>query len=308
MTDTYANRLARIAESLPPGPCVVALVPTIAEAHAAGLASDVAQQVARGREGHTLLFSLEDAPSRLDHEIGVEEGEGLTDVIGGRLPLARAAASGRARGFIYVPAGREPRPGAELVRMAAWRTLVGSAVARGGTVLAFMPREVLEAARGGADEPTARIDGVVWLGPEPADVVWLPWRVCGSLDLPAGGAEPATGARSAEPGAGSPSGEEYDEMPPAEAASRSSSEGMTLLVRGASRRARRERERRRRRILVTAMIVAFLATLAIAAIALVGPDRSDAFLPENDTLWSSPADTAPASTDTAPVSSDTSGS
>lgn len=302
MSETYVNRLERIAGALPRGPCIIALVPTVTRVHAAGLANDIAQRVAHGREGHTLLFSLEDAPSRLDHELGVEGGAGLLDVIQGRLPLARAAASGRARGFIYVPAGKTPAPGADLVRSAAWRSLVDSAVARGGTVVVFMPREVLEAARGAADEPTARIDGIVWLGPEPADVVWLPWVVLGSIDLP-------DGVPPRRPSPAEPPPERADDR-----AARSPTPGVPPLVRGVSRRARRERERRRQQLLVTTMVVVFLATLAIAAIALVRPDRREAFAPEAPPQWSSPADTAaPADTsevspDTALISPDTSGS
>lgn len=330
MSETYVNRLERIAGSLPPGPCILALVPTVTETHAAGLASDFVQRVARGRDGHTLLFSLEDAPSRLDHELGVEGGAGLVDVIEGRLRLARAATSGRARGFIYVPAGQAPGTGVDLVRSAAWRSLVDSAIGRGGTVVVFMPREVLEAARGAADEPTARIDGIVWLGPEPVDIVWLPWRVLGSIELPDGGAsrrpspaEPASDAeppeaagktRSSDPGRetdpagrGDPPRQRADEGVPDDAA-RSPSPGAPPLVRGVSRRARRERERRRRQFLVTTMIVVFLATLAIAAIALVRPGGREAFVPDNFPVWSSPADTAGTAPDTAPVSPDTSGS
>jgi len=320
MSETYADRLERIAGSLPPGPCVLALVPTIAEAHAAGLASDFGQRVAHGREGHTLVFSLEDAPSRLDHEIGVVGGEGLTDVIEGRLRLARAAASGRARGFIYVPAGRTPAAGVELVRSPAWRSLVESALSRGATVIVFMPREVLTAARGTADQPTVRLDGVVWLGPEPA-AEWLPWTVFGSLDLPETGpsrAEPPTSrpddrvrtpdAPSASP-AGADAGRVDDPGADRSSPSRPSpAPASPLLVRGASRRSRRERERRRQQILVVVMIVAFLATLALAAIALVDPERREAFFPENDPYWSSPADSGSSPADTAPISPDTSDS
>ena len=323
MSETYKDRLERIAAALPPGPCVLAFVPTVTESHAAGLASDLAQQTSRGRDGHTLLFSLEPAPSRLDHEIGVEGGAGLIDVIHGRLPLARAAASGRARGFIYVPAGARPGDGVALVRSSTWRSLVESAVGRGGTVIAFLPREVLEAARGAADEPTAHFDGVVWLGPEPADVVWLPWRVFGAVDLP-GAARPPGGATDAR---GAPGTADVAEATPEESAetdaggakaptlgtpgtsrahsgggSGTPAPGAPLVVRGTSRRARRERERRRRRLLLATMVVALFALLALAAIALVRPDRREAFLPENDPVWSSPEDSAPASPeDTTPT-------
>lgn len=308
MSETYADRLKRIAGAVPRRPCVLALVPTLTTSHAAGLASDLAQRLARERAGHTLVFSLEDAPSRLDHEIGVEGGEGLTGVIEGRLPLARAAASGRARGFIYVPAGRSPAAGVDLVRSSAWRSLVESALGRGGTVVVFLPREVLEAARGAADQPTARFDGVVWLGPEPPDVAWLPWRVLGALDLPEGRPSRSAPSASTGPPPGEEAGVTAGAGEPPGGSRHAAAHVSPPLVGGASRRARQERERRRRQLLVTAMVVVFLAALAVAAIALVGPERREAFLPENEPLWSSSDDTLDSPVaDTAPASPDTSG-
>lgn len=269
MSESYARTLERVAGAIPGDPCVVALVPTIDPEHAAGLAGDVAQAVARGREGHTLLFSLEPAPARLDHEIGVEGGAGLVDVLEGRLPLARAAASGKARGFIYVPAGTEAPDGVDLAGRPAWRSLVESAVARRGTVLVFMPLEVLDSIRTEVG-PRGRLDAIVWLGEAPMHPGTLPCPVAGALPLP--------GGRAAE-------------RPPAAPAGPSgrTATGGPSIVRGASRRARRERERRRRRVLFAVLILAFLATLALAAIAIVRPGREAEFLPQNDSLWLAPS-------------------
>ncbi len=280
MSETYAARLQSIAQAVPEEPCVLALVPTIAESHAAGLASDLAQAIARGRKGHTLLFSLESGRARLDHEIGVEGGMGLTDVMEGRVPLARAAASGRARGFIYVPAGRAPRDGTRLVRSAAWRSLVESAVDRRGTVLVFAPREVLEAAHGSADEPPARFEGVVWLGLPPSPPPALPWPILGSVPLPGGGPpspDREAGGAPARPPIPGPAGSArpaVSDAPP--------------LVGAGRRRPRGARERRRRGWLPAALLIAILAAVALVAVALLRGESGEPFLPQNDSLWRTP--------------------
>ncbi|MDX1577331.1 MAG: hypothetical protein R3266_02560, partial [Gemmatimonadota bacterium] len=95
MEETYEGRLRRLAEGVPERPCVVALVPTIDPEEAAALANDLARSVGAGRGGHTLLMSFETAPARLDHEIGLEEGPGLTDVLSGRAAMREVAAPGR---------------------------------------------------------------------------------------------------------------------------------------------------------------------------------------------------------------------
>lgn len=178
MDETYTRQLDGLAGALPPGPCRIALVPTIPATDAAALASDLAQVIGRGRSGHTLLFSFEPGPGRLDHEVGVEDAGGLVDVLAGRVRLADIAAHGKARGFIYVPAGKGANPGAALLGSAAWRALSGSAVRRGGTVLAFLPREVHDDAPSGAK---SLFDLQVWLGPPgPAAA----WPVAGAVDLP----------------------------------------------------------------------------------------------------------------------------
>ncbi len=192
MEEAYERQLDLLAEAAGPDQGRIALVSTIPLQQAAALASDLAQTIASRRPGHTLLISLEDGPSRLDHEIGVEGGGGLTDVLRGRATMSRVAARARARRFIYVPAGAAPADAAALVRSRAWEALVAAARRGRGTVLAFLAVDVLEdLAR--PPRPVGRFDAVVWLGGEPpgwagprAAAAALGMRELGALPLPGG--------------------------------------------------------------------------------------------------------------------------
>lgn len=167
MDQAYQDRLAEVAGNLPDRPTAIVLIPTLPLDQAAALANDLAQTIGSRRSGHTILTSFESPPSHLDHEIGAEGTDGLTEVLSQRTTLARAAAHGRARRFIYVPAGPSAVRGDVLLRSEAWRALSRTALEGGGTLLAFAPPEVLVAAGEGRVEGTtgARFDGVVWLGP-----------------------------------------------------------------------------------------------------------------------------------------------
>ncbi len=165
MEETYERHLAEIVAAMPKEPCVVALVPTIPLQDAAALASDVAQRVGKSRRGHTILTSFESYPSCIDHEIGVEGGKGLTEVLSKDVSMAGAAAPGAARGFIYLPAGGGALRGEVLLRSEAWRMLSASVVKSGGTVLAVVPPTVFTAVNEGRSEGAGRrFDAVVWLG------------------------------------------------------------------------------------------------------------------------------------------------
>ncbi len=169
MDETYERQLADIVARLPRRPCVVALVPTIPLDQAAALASDVAQSIGAAQPGHTILTSFEESPARLDHEIGVEDEHGLTDVLSRRAMMAEVSAHGKARRFIYVPVGASGAAGESLLRSPAWRALSRSALRGGGSVLAFVPSDVfdatLRASRNGSSEFGSLFDALIWLGP-----------------------------------------------------------------------------------------------------------------------------------------------
>jgi len=205
MEKTYERHLTEIVAAMPTEPCIVALVPTIPLEDAAALASDVAQRVGKSRSGHTILTSFESHPSRIDHEIGVEGGAGLTEVLSKDVPMARAAAPGKARGFIYLPAGSGALRGEVLLRSEAWRMLSASMVKGGGTVLAVVPSTVFEAVNEGRSEGAGRrFDALVWLGPSGRSrqgvhraAIASGARDLGGLQLPAGPEAEAPAARPA---------------------------------------------------------------------------------------------------------------
>lgn len=264
MDDTYERQLEAVVGGLPGHPCLIALVPTIDVDQAAALAGDFAQLVGRGRPGHTLLLSLEASPAALDHEIGAEGVSGLSDILAGRITLAEGAAHGRARGYIYVPAGETPAPGEALLRSAALRSLCGSAIGRGATVLAFTPEDALSsiADAAAADDEAAEtlpIEGVVWLGAAPeAGRAPSPWRTLGAL-LPPGSVH----------------------VPPGQG-------GTWTVVTGLRHRARRDRQRRRDRVIIGVLVAVFLAALGFTAFAILRPETLPSVLPENDSLWLAP--------------------
>ncbi|MCG8467076.1 MAG: hypothetical protein MJB57_02570 [Gemmatimonadetes bacterium] len=165
MDETYERELRDIVAAMPTEPCIVALVPTIPLTEASALASDVAQRVGASRAGHTLLTTFESGDARLDHEIGVEGGSGLSDVLSQSATMVGVAARGGARRFIYIPAGVSALDGEVLLRSSAWRALSSSAVRRGGTILALIPPPVLEAVSEARGE-RPRFEGLVWLGPK----------------------------------------------------------------------------------------------------------------------------------------------
>jgi len=285
MNETYESRIVEIARRLPEGPCLIALVPSIDRDQAAAIAGDLAQLLARGRAGHTMLLSLEDPPPALDHEIGVEGGPGLTEILAGRATLADVAAHGRARGYIFVPAGKRAAAGRTLAASTAFRSLCRSAVARGGTVLAFLAADSLP----GDPPPFAR--GVIWLGPAPEGAGPDGWPTLGSV-APPGPPDPPPasdgGADAVETPAGTPaSGTGAPEREPG---------GRRGAVSGAPgpgrARSRRRVERRRRgqwaRLLVFLLAVAVVLGLALTAYALLWPRPVVPLLPENDSLWLAP--------------------
>lgn len=260
MEETYERQLETIVGRLPTGGCVVALVPTIDDEHAAALASDAAGSIGRGRAGHTLLLTL-DRSGALDHEIGVEGGHGLAEVLAGEVSLARAAAHGRARGFIFVPGGSPRADQVDVPPSAALGRLVASAIDRGGTVLIHGRRDDIA-------EMSFEPAGVVWLGPAP-DPAEVPsgWHGLGEL-LPPGY---ATG-----PGR-SPEG--------AEASSELVAAAPTVL-RGPARSPRRGRMPRSVTVFLIAVVLGAIALTAF----IVGRSRVPAmFLPDNDSLWLAPS-------------------
>ena len=176
-------------------------------------------------------------------------------MLSGAATMAEVAAHGRARGYIYVPAGDDPAPGPALFHSPAFRSLCRSAIDRGGTVLAFLPEDVASANAAGAPQ----IDGVIWLGAAPkAAGLQSPWKTLGTLLPPGSDPHPEHGVRPRPP-----------------------------IVRGASRRMRTARERRRYRVLVAMLIAVFLAALGLAAFVL-GSDGEVSFLPDNDSIWLTP--------------------
>jgi len=258
MNETYERQIEEVAREIPEGPCLVALVPTIGADQAAALAGDLAQQIARGRQGHTLLVSLEDPPATLDHEIGVEGGPGLTAILAGRATVAGVAAHGRARGYVFVPAGEEAAPGRALARSPAFRSLCASAVRRGGTVLAFAPAATLP-----PDAPPFAA-GIVWLGAPAPGTAPAGWRTLGSLRPPSGPGVPGAAGSGADVERGRP--------------------GLGASVRAS----RRRRGRRRGRLFVIVLAALVLGGLALTAYALLRPPRSEPLLPQNDSLWLAP--------------------
>ena len=319
--ETYEGQLAEIAGRVPGGGCVVLLVPTTDVDQAAALANDLAQLIGREKIGHTLLFSLEASPSVLDHEIGVEQDVGVVDILARKVTVAQAAAHGRARGFIYVPAGRHGPAEAGLIRSAAWRGLTASAMARGATVLAFVPRarfySVVGSAAGadqGSDPP--RIDGVVWLGPRPMNLPRsfdLP--VLGALEPPCAPAPPEGGggeSRAVEPAVVGGYGWRAVDHPPGRPAARF------------ERRPGARPDGRRSKAFAGVMVVMFLAAMAVAAVSIIRSSRPLSLLPGNDPLWlqpferdsgaapndssSAPQDSSSASNDSSSASGDSSSS
>jgi hypothetical protein len=256
MEETYEHQLETIAAAIPPGGRLVGLVPTIDADQAAALAGDVAGTIGRARDGHTLLLTL-DPTGSLDHEIGVEGGAGLTEILAGKVSLAQAAAHGRARGFIFVPAGGAPADGAAIAASPAFRQLCASAMARGGTVLIHAPREVLDAAG-------PELDGVIWLG-SALDPAGVPdgWSALGALLPPGPPAEPAT------PRPSGPSGKPLPGAP----------------VRRPPRRSGRPQAPRA----VTAiLVVVVLGAIALTAFVVARSRPPASFLPDNDSLWLAP--------------------
>jgi hypothetical protein len=257
MEKTYERQLESVVNAVSDDGSFLALVATIERDQAAALASDLAQLVGRSRTGHTLLISIEDAQAALDHEIGVEGGAGMTQVLAGETSVARVAAHGRARGFIYVPAGEQAAAASEVWGSKAFRAFAENAVIRGGTVLAFVDEEVLA-----GSEPT-RVGGVVWLGPEP-DSPQIPpqWRSLGSL-LPPGLEAPVPRVSTTTP-----------------------------TIRFSSPRQgadARKAKALRRPVLAVLLTAIFVAAMALTAFVLSRSRGPDSFLPENDSLWFSPS-------------------
>lgn len=257
MEETYERQLETIAGAIPAGGRIVGLVPTTDADQAAALAGDVAGTIGRARDGHTLLLTLDPSGS-LDHEIGVEGGAGLTEILAGKVSLARAAAHGRARGFIFVPAGGAPADGTAIAASPAFRQLCASATARGGTVLIHGPREVMETA---GLEP----DGVIWLGPAPdPDVVPGGWSALGAL-LPPGPPVP-------EPATPRPSGPSGKPLPGAP-------------VRKPPKRSGRPQAPR---AVTATLVVVVLGAIALTAFVVARSRPPASFLPDNDSLWLAP--------------------
>ncbi len=259
MEKTYELQLESVVDAVSDDGSFLALVATIERDQAAALASDLAQFVGRSRTGHTLLISVEDAPVALDHEIGVEGGAGITQVLAGESSVARVAAHGRARGFIYVPAGDQAAAASEVWGSKAFRAFAENAVTRGGTVLAFVDEEVLVGA-----SPT-RAGAVVWLGPEP-DSPQIPpnWRVLGSL-LPPGFEAPVPRVSTTTP-----------------------------TIRFSSPRHGKDARKSkalRRPALAVLLTAIFVAAMALTVFVLSRSGAPDSFLPENDSLWFSPSST-----------------
>ncbi|MDX1393118.1 MAG: hypothetical protein R3195_01960 [Gemmatimonadota bacterium] len=275
MEETYERELERTAAAVPDRGCLIALVATSSTDQAAALASDLAQLVGRARRGHTMLVSVEDAPPALDHEIGVEGGAGLTEVLEGAATAASVAAHGRARGFIYVPGGAAPRPASEVLRSPRFRRLSESATSRGGALLAFLALDAL------ADAEGLPASGVVWLGGEPGpDVVRPPWPVLGTVlppgPRPAGPQPPPSAVADAPSESGSPPSA-YSMSPLKLSGPRTGPDPMKLrALRGP----------------VVAVVLATLLATAAVTMLMVSRSRNDtSFLPENDALWFAP-DTA----------------
>ena len=265
MDEKYRTSLDAAADAVPDGGCVVALVSTIESDHAAAIASDIAQLVGGGRDGHTLLLSLDAA---LDHEIGVEPAEGLTEVLGGGTSLARAAAHGRARGFVFVPAGANPADPVALLESTAFRSLTASAAGRGGTVLVFVPGEAWSVAK------TEVIEGVIWLGPPPEGRDATARRPSlGSVRPPA----------SPSPAESRSPREDRVRRPTAQRVIATRGAGPRPVQRG-TRPAAGDRSRWVLAVLVAVAVLTVVLSVVIASRAR----RPASFLPQNDSLWLNP--------------------
>lgn len=280
MDDSYERQLAEIVTRLPRRPCVVALLPTIPLDQAAALASDVAQSIGAAQPGHTLLTSFEEGPARLDHEIGVEDGRGLTDVLSKRAAMAEVAAHGRARRFIYVPAGSEAAAGVSLLRSPGWRALSQAAVRGGGTVLALVPADVFVAAFRASDNGSANsaaaskplFDALVWLGPArgPTADIREAALASGALDL---GSVQLPGM-PVDSGDSAPQPSEPDQDPSAAVAPPARSTPIAILGSPNRRQLRREANRRAVRMTLVLLLLGLLGAAA-AYFVSAWPQHSD---------------------------------
>lgn len=121
-------------------------------------ADTIATALARRRE-HTLLASCESTSSALDELLGGAEGEGLQAALEGRVGLSQIAVRRGDRPFVYLPTGEEPVEVASLIGSETFRRFVERVRERRGTLLLYMPEEVL------ADEAISRLlDGYLTLG------------------------------------------------------------------------------------------------------------------------------------------------
>ena len=273
MEEKYENQLETVARAVPDEGGLIALVATIAADQAAALASDLAQSISRGRTGHTLLLSIENRPAALDHEIGAEVEAGLTEVLAGSTPLAEVASRGGARGYVYVPAGSRPADATELLSSSAFASLSASAVAKGATVLAFIPAGVLRRAT-----PPA-VEGVVWLGPAPgASETPTGWATVGALRPPDGPAEEPESA-PADPAPAEPA--------PAEPAPAADRESPAQPRREASSTGGR-RGRTGTRWVTGGLVAIALVTIVLASFILTRSRSNTSLLPQNDSLWLAP--------------------
>lgn len=155
--DVEARLLAR---QVPPDARVVALVfPPHAPERAARAADAVAAGVARRRE-HTLLASCEPPGGALDALLGAADSAGFGAALRGDARLTDVAVRREDRPYVYLPAGRHPPDPSELVADAAFRAFVARARDRGGSLLLFVPEELIS-----LPELAELLDGYVALGP-----------------------------------------------------------------------------------------------------------------------------------------------
>jgi hypothetical protein len=260
MEESYERQLESALAAFPDEGCLVALVATIELDQAAALASDLAQVIGRSRTGHTLLVAIEDAPPALDHEIGVEGGAGLTEVLAGTKTVSQVAAHGRARGFIFVPAGDSPGPAVDVLGSRALRALATTVGGRGGAMLLFLPIEALDSAA----PPT--VDGVVWLGPEPdREAVPDGWRTLGTL-LPPGFTAPARPSVASSP--------------------RVASTPAPIKISGPRHGPDARKSKAVRRPFAAALLTAAVVFATALTVFVLARSRGpDSFIPENDSLW-----------------------
>lgn len=268
MDERYERQLAEIAERTPRAPCQVALIPTIALDQAAALANDVAQSIGEARHGHTILTSFEPAPARLDHEIGVEEGPGLSDVLAKRATLREVAALGRARGFIYVPAGAAAAPGEALLESDEWRVLVANAKRRGGTILSFIPSHILEAiVQSSTYGPGPQFDALIWLGSSRGEREGVRRAAIASGAVDIGGLIPPGGKLEPPPVlTATPPSPRRAKVPLEQAVPVGSPSRSPLLVLPSSRIARRRTAARRAEIFARWVFVFLVALLGAAIV------------------------------------------